>query len=142
MEKAPLLPGNPVTPRSSAARTRGLAIAAAALLCWTVHWWGTPSKGQRAGIHEAAWRKCGSGLECRNVTVPLDWNNELDGRTVELAVLRSPALDQSNKLGSIFFNPGGPGGSGTGYIGQKAQFFHTLLNGRFDLISWDPRGIK
>lgn len=48
------------------------------------------------------WRSCGGNLHCTNVVVPLDWQNHADPRTVSLNVVRSPAHNQSAKLGTIF----------------------------------------
>jgi pimeloyl-ACP methyl ester carboxylesterase len=77
-------------------------------------------------------------LECATYPVPLDYR-EPDGETIDLAVSRLPAKDQANKIGSLFLNPGGPGGSGVELVtvfGSAA----TPLNDRFDLVGFDPRG--
>jgi hypothetical protein len=46
------------------------------------------------------WVSCGKGIEgyeCANVTVPLDYHNVSDPRTVTIAVTRFPATDKANR---------------------------------------------
>jgi hypothetical protein len=45
------------------------------------------------------------------VQVPLDYDQP-NGATISLAVVRLPASDPAHRIGSLFLNPGGPGGSG------------------------------
>lgn len=47
----------------------------------------------------------------------------------------------SQKLGTIFFNPGGPGGSGVEAIAELGPQFSRGAQGFYDLVSWDPRGV-
>ena len=76
-----------------------------------------------------------AGYECSVAEVPLSYR-EPHGQTIELALGRLPALDQEHKIGSLFWNPGGPGGSG------RIPFpFSQALHERFDLVGFDPRGI-
>jgi hypothetical protein len=42
--------------------------------------------------------------------------DEPDGSRVQIAVARVPATDQANKIGSLFFNFGGPGGPAVEYL--------------------------
>jgi len=42
---------------------------------------------------------------CANFTIPLDWADESAGQG-SLALIRIAAVDQENKKGSIFINPG------------------------------------
>nr|WP_240188710.1 alpha/beta hydrolase [Nakamurella flavida] len=59
-----------------------------------------------------------------------------------LAVIRKPATDQSTRIGSAVFNPGGPGGSGVDIVAQFGAFgVGGDLNRRFDLVGFDPRGV-
>ncbi|WP_156821183.1 hypothetical protein [Microlunatus phosphovorus] len=55
------------------------------------------------------WRKCG-GAKCATVKVPLDYDKP-HGQKIKLAVLKRPAKNQKTKIGTLFVNPGGPGGS-------------------------------
>jgi pimeloyl-ACP methyl ester carboxylesterase len=73
--------------------------------------------------------------------VPLDYDNPR-GPTTTIALARTPATDQANKVGTVFVNPGGPGGSGVSLIlGGFGETLDTLLGGRFDIIGFDPRGV-
>lgn len=83
------------------------------------------------------WSPCAGSLECGTLTVPRD-HAEPSGATLELAVARRPA-PATTREGAILANPGGPGASGIEFL---AGF--TLsgpLAERFDLVSWDPRGV-
>ncbi|MFD1660550.1 alpha/beta hydrolase [Streptomyces caeni] len=90
------------------------------------------------------WGRCkstsgpGAGWRCATLKVPLDWSKP-DGRTIGLALIRSKATG-GRRIGSLLFNFGGPGGSGVSmmpsYEGTVAK-----LHERYDLVSWDPRGV-
>ena len=43
--------------------------------------------------------------------MPLDYD-EPDGETIDIALARVPATDADERIGSLVFNPGGPGASG------------------------------
>lgn len=80
-------------------------------------------------------------LQCARVTVPLDYAKP-DGETVSVAVLRRPADDAANRIGSLLVNPGGPGGSGMVAAASLAdQIKGGDLGKRFDLVGFDPRGV-
>ena len=81
------------------------------------------------------------GVECARVDVPLDYAKP-DGKTVSIAMLRRPAEDQANRIGSLLVNPGGPGGSGMVAAASLVQHVAGRPVGkRFDLVGFDPRGI-
>ena len=90
------------------------------------------------------WEPCGEdfpGFECALYDVPLDYDSPR-GRTTEIALARFPAADTANRIGSVFVNPGGPGGSGVELVLEGfGQFLHDNLGGRFDVVGFDPRGI-
>jgi pimeloyl-ACP methyl ester carboxylesterase len=79
-----------------------------------------------------------AGVECAELTVPLDWQTPDDGRTTTIAlrVIRSP-----RGAGGFTFNPGGPGGSGI----KGGEFIYRDLprqiQRRYDFVMWDPRGV-
>lgn len=81
-----------------------------------------------------------SGFQCATATVPLDWQDP-SGATISLAVVKHPAGNQAQKIGTLMFNPGGPGGTGTAEFPQWIDAFPTELRDRFDIVSWDPRGV-
>lgn len=91
---------------------------------------------------ELAWKPCvqDARYDCSTATVPLDYA-EPGGRTVELAVVRRKATDPGRRIGTLFFNPGGPGGPGSVQMPQMYEFFPGEVRERFDIVSWDPRGI-
>ena len=61
-----------------------------------------------------AWSPCYKQFgpfECGTVQVPLDYDSPT-GTAISIAVIRLPASDPGRRIGSLFLNPGGPGGSG------------------------------
>ncbi|MEU1405820.1 alpha/beta hydrolase [Streptomyces sp. NPDC005728] len=75
---------------------------------------------------------------CATLKVPLDWSKP-GGPTIDLALIRARATG-SGRIGSLLFNFGGPGGSGVSmmpYYGATVS----KLRERYDLVSWDPRGV-
>ncbi|MGW9432248.1 alpha/beta hydrolase [Streptomyces decoyicus] len=94
------------------------------------------------------WTSCGvdvtpkavPGAECGWVKVPVDYADP-DGRTVELRVSRVRAKDPSRRLGSLIFNPGGPGEGGAGFVADGNWRAGEKARARYDLVGFDPRGI-
>ncbi|MCW7942121.1 peptidase [Streptomyces hygroscopicus] len=76
--------------------------------------------------------------ECATLKVPLDWAKP-GGETIGLALIRSRASG-GGRIGSLLFNFGGPGGSGVSMMPSYASTF-AKLHERYDLVSWDPRGV-
>jgi pimeloyl-ACP methyl ester carboxylesterase len=96
-------------------------------------------------VPKISWSPCyreyGYPFECGTVQVPLDYSNPGVG-AISIAVIRLPASDPAHKIGSIFFNPGGPGGSGVSFVLRAGPYLYTPeLRARFDLVGFDPRGI-
>lgn len=86
-----------------------------------------------------AWSACGTHLECAHVTVPLEWSKP-DGTQITLAIVRHAASRPKARIGILFFNPGGPGVSGVSTVKDAGEELDTFGDGRFDIVSWDPRG--
>jgi pimeloyl-ACP methyl ester carboxylesterase len=90
------------------------------------------------------WQPCGAdfpGKLCATATVPLDYDRPR-GRTTQLALAKLPASDTSRRIGTVFINPGGPGGSGVGMLlSDFGDFLAENLDGRFDIVGFDPRGV-
>ena len=86
------------------------------------------------------WYRCYDGAQCATVDLPLDYD-EPAGPTTEVAVLRVPARDQARRIGSLFVNPGGPGGSATEFASFAPAFLPPALLDRFDVVGVDPRGV-
>lgn len=73
--------------------------------------------------------------QCATVLVPLDYSHP-DGPAITLAVARRPSTGRSR--GTLFINPGGPGGSGVDFVDYFAA--HGLQKS-YDIVGWDPRGV-
>ncbi|MFI0774995.1 alpha/beta hydrolase [Streptomyces sp. NPDC021212] len=81
----------------------------------------------------------GAGWECADLTVPLDWAKP-DGETFRLAMIRAKATGPGKRIGSLVFNFGGPGGSGVSSLPGFSGDYQKLRS-RYDLVSFDPRGV-
>ncbi len=79
-------------------------------------------------------------LDCATLQVPLD-HARPDGETIDIALARSPATDPDRRIGSLVFNPGGPGGSGVDFLVSAAPLIPPDVAARFDLVGFDPRGV-
>jgi len=86
-----------------------------------------------------AWKDCGGSFQCGTLQVPLDYDHP-SARTISLALLRVRARDSAKRIGSVLLNPGGPGESGIEFLRGDVKSL-TGLNQRFDLVTWDPRGV-
>lgn len=87
-----------------------------------------------------SWYRCYDTAECTTVEVPRDYDRP-KGAKVELALLRVRARDQKNRIGSLFINPGGPGGSSTEIAYFSSEILSSKVRDRFDVVGMDPRGI-
>lgn len=111
-------------PAQSATKTSPSAAAATADLPWTTC------------ANEAA-----DAFDCATIEVPSDYD-EPQGPTTTVEVTRLPALDQENRIGSVVVNFGGPGGPGVASLhGIGAGLFDASVRERFDIVSFDPRGV-
>ena len=88
------------------------------------------------------WAACYDDFLCGRVRVPLDYDKP-DGRQISLALIKLPATDPARRIGSLFVNPGGPGGSGVEFVRDAGPFLFTPeVRARFDIVGFDPRGIN
>ncbi|MGI9615600.1 MAG: alpha/beta fold hydrolase [Acidimicrobiales bacterium] len=83
-------------------------------------------------------------LSCGVVAVPVDYDDASAG-TIDIAVAVHRATSPEDRIGYLFINPGGPGGSGVEYayaaaLGAGAAFTEAVLQ-RFDIVGFDPRGV-
>ncbi|WP_328319140.1 alpha/beta hydrolase [Streptomyces sp. NBC_00388] len=117
----------------------------------------TPSAGADApaaptGQDRPAWTACpapslaqgggkapGTGWTCATLHVPLDYAKP-GGKTIPLALIRHRATGPGKRIGSLVYNFGGPGGSGVDTLPAFTPTF-AKLNTRYDLVSFDPRGV-
>ncbi|KJS53633.1 alpha/beta hydrolase [Streptomyces rubellomurinus] len=99
-----------------------------------------------AKVDPVDWKPCNpdptkpdpGGYDCAVYPVPLDYDNP-DGEKVGIAMMRHRASDPSKRIGSLFMNPGGPGGSG--YLWATTTRFGDEVRSKFDLVGFDPRGV-
>ncbi|KAG9088356.1 hypothetical protein FS749_002226 [Ceratobasidium sp. UAMH 11750] len=101
------------------------------------------SRGNARLVGDVQWGKC-SGIddpriECGSIVVPLDYFDSTAGTaTIALAKYKAkPSL----RRGSVFVNPGGPGGSGTMLATRAGQWLSvTRIGPYYDIVGFDPRG--
>ncbi|HEX6678662.1 MAG TPA: alpha/beta hydrolase [Actinomycetes bacterium] len=94
-----------------------------------------------APVPHLSWSDCGDGFQCATALVPLDYDDP-GGQKISLALIRRPASDPAHRIGSLFLNPGGPGGSGVDFVRALGDvLFSDEVRARFDLVGFDPRGI-
>jgi pimeloyl-ACP methyl ester carboxylesterase len=105
---------------------------------------GGPGSSRAAGKVGAPipWAACDppyEALQCARIRVPLDWDRP-NGRTISLAVIRHLASEPDERIGTMLINPGGPGDTGVGLVKGDPEGIDEIGGGRFDVVSWDPRG--
>ena len=86
------------------------------------------------------WQACGdAGAECAKLEVPRNYRRP-SGETLDVAVARIEATDPQRRIGSLFFNFGGPGAPAAIYVEAFGPDLFPTLSDRFDIIGVDPRG--
>ena len=88
------------------------------------------------------WTRCeSSDLECGFVEVPADYRDPETG-SIRIAVNVHRATSPDNRIGYLFVNPGGPGGSGVEFVhGIPYGQFTDEIVAHFDIVGFDPRGV-
>ena len=125
---------------------RGLQLTAACMLAGSALLGTAAHARDKPPVPALAWTDCTPGpgfapVECATARVPLD-HDRPNGEMTEIALARIRAPDQANRKGSVFLNFGGPGGPAVSVVRSGAvQGLSALLNNRFDVIGFDPRGI-
>jgi pimeloyl-ACP methyl ester carboxylesterase len=88
------------------------------------------------------WKDCpeadAPSTQCGTMLVPVDWARPR-GERITVAVARRPADDPAHRIGTLFFNPGGPGDSEAKYVRNADWYFSATLRARFDIVGLDPR---
>ncbi|MEV6928604.1 alpha/beta hydrolase [Dactylosporangium sp. NPDC051485] len=115
---------------------------------------GPASQSGGLDIPAAAWKPCpdaykdvfptapeNTKFDCATVKVPQDWAHPKDSGTFDIAMVRGRSTSQRDRVGSLFINPGGPGGSGWDYGVYRSVYLPAEILRRFDIIGFDPRGI-
>jgi pimeloyl-ACP methyl ester carboxylesterase len=79
-------------------------------------------------------------FECGHTQVPISYD-EPRGATLPLFLVRVVMAGQTNRIGSLMVNPGGPGRSGADAAIAYALTLPTDVLSRFDIVGFDPRGV-
>jgi pimeloyl-ACP methyl ester carboxylesterase len=79
-------------------------------------------------------------FQCGQTTVPVSYDDP-DGGTLQLFLVKATLAAQTDRIGSLVVNPGGPGQSATDAAIQSALTLPTDVLGRFDVVGVDPRGV-
>jgi pimeloyl-ACP methyl ester carboxylesterase len=77
---------------------------------------------------------------CATLQVPLD-HARPDGERIGMKVVRIRSAERAGVIGSLVLNPGGPGQSGLAFMPGWLSWFSDGLLQRFDLVTFDPRGV-
>ncbi|MFF0205384.1 alpha/beta hydrolase [Streptomyces sp. NPDC005017] len=140
-------------------RVRAVALTATAVLLSSVlAGCGDDDKDEDPTAQKLSWEDCpppsqaegggaapsplpdGDEWQCATMKAPLDWDDP-KGDTIGLALIRAKTTgDRSDRIGSLIFNFGGPGGSGVYTLPAFGPDYATLRT-RYDLVSFDPRGV-
>lgn len=106
------------------------------------HTWGL-SEYETFYNQQLEWARCEgaqSEIQCATVKVPMDWTDPGNGRTIDLRIARRQASSSGQRLGSIVYDPGGPGGSGADFVVSDPVITEGLAR-HYDLVGIDPRGV-
>ncbi|MCD7439118.1 alpha/beta hydrolase [Streptomyces lincolnensis] len=140
-------------------RLRAVALTASvALLSTLLAGCGDDSEDQDLTAQKLSWKDCpapspaqgggdapsplpgGGEWQCATMKAPLDWDRP-KGDRIGLALIRARASgEESRRIGSLIFNFGGPGGSGVTTLPAFGADYEKLRT-RYDLVSFDPRGV-
>ncbi|MEV2213127.1 alpha/beta hydrolase [Streptomyces sp. NPDC050997] len=143
----------------TASRMRATVLTATALLLASVlAGCGDDSQDEDVWAQKLSWEDCpppsaaegggdapsplpdGDPWQCATLKAPLDWDKP-KGDTIDLALIRAKASGSAGeRIGSLIFNFGGPGGSGVTTLPAFGEDY-TRLRTRYDLVSFDPRGV-
>jgi pimeloyl-ACP methyl ester carboxylesterase len=85
------------------------------------------------------WRSCDGGFQCATARVPLSYRHPR-GATIRIAVLRHLATDPARRIGTLFFNAGGPMEQVENLVYNFGEFVPAAIAARYDIITFDPRG--
>lgn len=91
-------------------------------------------------LQKVTWQTCedDEDYQCATVQAPLDYDDPAGDR-IGLALKKLPA-SSGKPIGTLLVNPGGPGGSGLEYVGEKETFSKDLRRS-YDIVGFDPRGV-
>ncbi len=103
------------------------------------------AQAERPKVQDIRWGACPTeishempNLQCGTLQVPLDYRRP-NGKQITVAVSKLSAADPSQRRGSLFLNPGGPGGTGLDMPLWMSMLFPQSILNQYDLIGFDPR---
>ena len=79
-------------------------------------------------------------FSCGRAEVPINYD-EPGGDKLPLFLIRAVMAGQTDRIGSLMINPGGPGASGADAALGLALSLPVEVLQRFDLVGFDPRGV-
>jgi pimeloyl-ACP methyl ester carboxylesterase len=79
-------------------------------------------------------------IGCGRLAVPANYDDPGAG-SISLTVVQVHYADQSDRIGSLIVNPGGPGASAISLAIGLAGSIDTSILEHYDLIGFDPRGV-
>ena len=104
---------------------------------------GTPAALLKFYNQKVSWKSCGgtSGAKCGTVLVPTNWAKPAAG-SLKLAVTWKHS-GNGKPLGSILFNPGGPGEPAYDWVAKEGAsgIGTATLRANYNLVAFDPRGV-
>ena len=87
----------------------------------------------------ANFETCGDGLYCADISVPMDWSDPTS-EPISIATVYRQA--DSDPMGFILVNPGGPGSSGYDWVRDSPEYVGTeTLRESWNIVGFDPRGV-
>ncbi|MET8831238.1 alpha/beta hydrolase [Streptomyces sp. NPDC004610] len=145
-------------PNPSRARAAALTATAVLLTALTGGCGNDDAQGEDLTAQKLSWQDCpapspaegggeapsplpdGTKWQCATLKAPLDWDSP-QGDTLGIALIRARTSGPADRrIGSLIFNFGGPGGSGVTTLPAFGGDYDTLRT-RYDLVSFDPRGV-
>lgn len=108
---------------------------------------GAPSRRSRPKrgipVPRLIWHRCSGvaqpGFQCTTARVPLDYRRPW-GKSITLVVIRHRATDPKRRIGTLFYNPGGPVAAKP-LLPEVIGGFPKVWLERFDVVTWDLRGL-
>ena len=112
-----------------------------------------PSTSSPSSTSAVSWGSCPDGyfikslpvsfdrslVDCATIDVPAVYGQESGLPDFRLAMMRVRTTGDATTLGTLFVNPGGPGGSGIEAV-QQQPFPQAVLDS-YDIVGFDPRGV-
>ncbi len=99
------------------------------------------SEAIAAGLETPVFDACVKGLECTTLFLPLDYYRP-EGDKIAVFVSLRRATNAAAKLGTLFVNPGGPGGPSLDLIRRINTILPQEVVERYDIVGVDPRGTQ